>query len=308
MIVLAAGAELNPLGHVVDVNLIGGPDALLLADPHGTPFVTLHMVTLVAAALLLLWVMSKAARAIATGPEVAGNDRYLTKGRLGQLVEVITLYLRDTVIKPVLGPHTNRYLPYLLTLFFFVLMNNLFGLIPFLDLQHIIGLLGWNDVHFAIVGGTATGNLAITGGLALLSFLIIQIHGVRELGVGGWLHHLLGGAPWYLAPIMVPVELLGMFIKPAALAIRLFANMMAGHTLMATLAMFGLMALHGVGNWAAALGVSVLAAAFSVAITFLELFVAFLQAFIFMFLTAVFIGQLSHHHESDEHDAEAAHA
>ena len=103
---------------------------------------------------------------------------------------------------------------------------------------------------------------------------------------------------------MIPVEFASMFIKPAALAIRLFANMMAGHMLMATLALFGLMALRGLDSWTAALSVSVVAALFSVAISFLELFVAFLQAFIFMFLTAVFIGQLSHHdHEPVENAA-----
>ncbi|MBT8484487.1 MAG: F0F1 ATP synthase subunit A [Phycisphaerae bacterium] len=300
-------AELNPLGHVMDRNIIGGPDALLMGDPHGTPIVTMHMLTLLLATGLLLWIMNLAAKAITTGPSSEGNDRYLTRGRMAQLIEVITLYLRDTVVKPVLGEKTNKYLPYLLTLFFFVLMNNLLGLVPLLDLQHIVGaFLG--DSHFAVIGGTATGNLAVTGGLALIAFLVIQVHGLRELGLAGWAHHLLGGAPWYLAPIMVPVELLGMFIKPAALAIRLFANMMAGHTLMATLALFGLMALSGMESWIAGLGISVIAGAFAVAITFLELFVAFLQAFIFMFLTAVFIGQLSPHDHEHEHAAETAHA
>jgi F-type H+-transporting ATPase subunit a len=293
----------NPLGHVLDVTLIAAPD--------GTPLITMHMLTLVLAFLALVWVMMTAAKAIETGPESEGNDRYLTSGRIGQMVEVLTLALRDKVIEPVLGSATNKYLPYLLTLFFFVLLNNLLGLVPLLDLQHIAGALFMGDSHWAVVGGTATGNLAVTAGLALISFIVIQVHGLRELGVGGWVHHLLGGAPAYLAPIMVPVELLGMLIKPGALAIRLFANMMAGHTLMATLALFGLMALNGIGTWIAALGISFIAGAFAVAISFLELFVAFLQAFIFMFLTAVFIGQLSHHddhHEEHAGHAEAAHA
>jgi F-type H+-transporting ATPase subunit a len=316
-------ADIDPLGHVLDRNLIGGEHSLLaeLAHAngwhlpawleHAPPLVTMHMVTLVVAALIILWIMLAAARAIDTGPASLGNDRYLTRGRLGQLVEVITLYLRDKVVQPVLGESTSRYLPYLLTLFFFVLMNNLLGLVPLLDLQHIAGV-SFGDPHFAVIGGTATGNLAVTGGLAIVAFLVIQIHGLRELGVVGWAKHLLGGAPAYLAPIMVPVELMSMLIKPAALAIRLFANMLAGHTLMATLALFGLMSVQGLQSWIAGFGVSLVAGAFAVAISFLELFVAFLQAFIFMFLTAVFIGQLSHHgdhgeHE-DEHEAAAAHA
>jgi F-type H+-transporting ATPase subunit a len=305
MFLLAAGDKPNPLGHVLDKNLIGGDHPVISATEgwniFGSPILTLHMVTLVLAAILLVWVMKKAAAAIETGPESSGHDRYLTSGRVGQLVEVISLYLRDQIVKPVLGDSTNKYLPYLLTLFFFVLANNLLGLVPLLDLQHLAGYF-WGDSHFAVIGGTATGNLAVTGGLAIISFVIIQAHGLRELGIGGWAHHLLGGAPAYLAPLMVPVELLGMLIKPAALAIRLFANMMAGHMLLATLALFGLMAYNGMGA-AGAAGISVLSIAFAVAISFLELFVAFLQAFIFMFLTAVFIGQLSHHgdHGHEEH-------
>jgi len=303
MLLLAAGSEdPNPLGHVLDRGLIGGHHPLIPGTEEitlfGGPLVTMHMVTLVVAALLLLWVMSIAAKAIGTGPASEGNDRYMTRGHFGQLIEVMILYLRDNVVKPVLGEKTNAYLPYLLTVFFFVLMNNALGLIPLLDIQHLVGAL-FGDEHFAAIGGTATGNLAVTGGLALISFAVIQVHGLRELGLGGWLHHLLGGAPPYLAIIMVPIELGGMFIKPAALAIRLFANMMAGHILLATLALFGVMAYRGLGSWVAAFGVTVISGLFSIAITFLEVFVAFLQAFIFMFLTAVFIGQLMHH---DEHE------
>ncbi len=311
MLLLAAGSkDPDPFGHVLDRAIIGGQHPVIPGTEDlmlfGDPILTMHMVMLVLATLLLLWVMGIAAKAIGTGPESEGNDRYLTRGHFGQLIEVIIVYLRDHIVKPVLGDDTRRYLPFLLTLFFFVLMNNVLGLIPLLDLQHIAGLLLFDDSHFAVIGGTATANLAVTAGLALVSFIVIQVHGMRDLGFAGWAHHLLGGAPAYLAIIMIPVELAGMFIKPAALAIRLFANMMAGHMLMATLALFGLMALRGLDSWIAALGVSVVSGAFSIAITFLEVFVAFLQAFIFMFLTAVFIGQLSHH--DDHGHAEAVHA
>jgi F-type H+-transporting ATPase subunit a len=288
-------ADINPLLHVLDKNIIVW---------HGMPLLTMHMVTLIVATVLLLLVMARAATAIATGPESDGVDRYLTRSRLGQFVEVITLYLRDKAIEPVLGPQTNRYLPFLLTVFFFILMNNLLGLVPLLDLQTLIG---GHSAHY--VGGTATSNIAVTAVLAFVAFVVIQVHAIRGLGIGGWAHHLLGGAPAYLAPIMVPVELLGLFIKPGALAIRLFANMIAGHTLMAALAGFGLMALSGMQSWIAAGGISLVSGAFAVGISFLELFVAFLQAFIFMFLTAVFIGQMSHHgHDHEDEHGHASHA
>jgi F-type H+-transporting ATPase subunit a len=308
MLVLASGDKINPLGHVLDQNLVGGEHALVHASEGwtflGSPLLTIHMVTLVIGALLTAWVMRLAARGIATGPESAGNERYITQGRLGQLVEVILVTLRDRMLQPLLGDATSKYLPYLMTLFFFILINNLIGLVPLLDVQGVIGEVAGHErgTHWAILGGTATGNLWINAGLALLSFLVIQVHGIRELGIGGWLHHLLGGAPAYLAPIMVPVEILGMIIKPCALAIRLFANMLAGHTLMATLMLFGYMTYQGLHSWLALGGVTVVSGIFALAIYFLELFVAFLQAFVFMFLTAVFISQLSHH---GEHGVEA---
>ena len=179
MLLLAAGEIPSPLGHVLDKNLIGGDHPLFEATEGmtilGSPILTLHMVTLVMAAILLVWVMRTAARAVQTGPESEGNDRYLTHGRIAQIVEVITLYLKETVLLPILGDHTNRYLPYLLTLFFFILINNLLGLIPFLHLQHLVGTF-FGDPHFAIFGSTATGNLAVTTALALIAFIVIQVH------------------------------------------------------------------------------------------------------------------------------------
>jgi F-type H+-transporting ATPase subunit a len=276
----------------------------VLWSVDGTPILTLHMVTLVVAAALALWAMLAAARAISTGPASQGNRRYLTRGRVAQLVEVMVVYLRDQMIQPVLGARaTNRYLPYLLTVFFFILANNLLGLVPLGDLQHLLGL------HDAYIGGTATSNIAVTGALALVSLVVIQVHGLRELGLKGWVHHLLGGAPWWLFPLMVPVELAGHIIKPAALAIRLFANMVAGHTLLATLMLFGYTAATKGSGVFAVLGISVASGLFALAISFLELFVAVLQAFIFMFLTAVFLSLMSHHDDHEAHHAEdAAHS
>lgn len=279
VIVLLASS--NPLEHVVDKQLPGG--------------LSMNVITMVIVAVLLVVTLKLAADAIATGPESQGNERYLTKGKFAQMVEVIVLYMRDNIIKPQLGDATNKFLPYLLTLFFFILYNNLLGLVPLMDVQHLFGM------HDTWIGGTATANIAITAALAIIAFVVIQVSGLRSNGLDGWAKHFLGGAPVYLAPIMVPVEIMGMFIKPFALAIRLFANMTAGHTLLATLLMFTVLAFQGLGA-VGGTGITLVAFLASVPLMFLELFVAFLQAFIFMFLTTVFIAQLRHHeHHEDEH-------
>jgi len=284
----------DPTSHVRDVILLKIGDF---------PILTMHMVTLIAVAGFFVWVMTRAAEAIATGPESEGNDRYLTRGRVAQLIETMVIYLRDEMLVPVLGrTHTARYLPYLMTLFFFVLFQNLFGLIPIADILHLAG------VHNTAIGGTATANLAVTGALAVLSFILIEVHAFREQGVKGWIIHNFGGlvpGPWYLFPIALlvfVVELTGHLIKPVALAIRLFANMFAGHTLMAVLLSFGVMAGKAGMGTLGITSISLVSGAAAVLVMFLELFVAFLQAFIFMFLTAVFISLLSHHDEASEHE------
>lgn len=279
----------NPIHHITDKPVTGS--------------VTLHMVTLVVAMMVGLAVLLRAASAIKTGKEDLGTDRHLTRGRLSQLIEVISMYLIENAIRPVLREDTKRYLPFLLSLFFFILTCNLLGLIPMLDVQHVITGFNDSEERWAIFGGTATANLAVTLALGLISFVVIQYQGFRSLGIKGWASHLTGGAPLYLLPIMLPVELLGLFIKPVALAIRLFANMVAGHTLMAVLASFGTMALAGTQSWLASGSISLISIIAAVPVTFLEVFVAFLQAFIFMFLTTVFIGQMTHHHEHDEHES-----
>jgi len=275
---LFLAAEVNPLGHVVDKELGAG--------------LTLHTVTLVISGLLTIGVMMLVARHMKA--EGQGAQKYLPKSRLASAFETVCVFIRDEVTRPQLGDATDRFIPYIWTLFFFILFNNLLGLVPFLDLQHLIGGVGWGDTHFAVFGGTATGNIAVTAALAIVAFFVIQINGIRRSGLGGWAHHFLGGAPVYLAPIMVPVEILGLIIKPSALAVRLFANMTAGHTLLATI-----MAFTGLGI--AGLVTSPISLAAGIAVYFLEIFVAFLQAFVFMFLTIIFIAQLMHH-EHGEHE------
>ncbi len=285
-------ASSNPIHHILD-KPVSGADTI-----------TIHMVSLVVAAVVTLIVLRYAASRISVGDESQGTDRYLTKGRIPQVIEVVTLYLRDSVIKPVLGSDTNRFLPYLLSVFYFILTCNLLGMVPFADIQTVIGKLAFQtEGDWSVFGGTATSNINVTIALAIVSFIVIQVHAFRSLGVGGWAHHLTGGAPLYLLPIMLPIEFMGMFIKPAALAIRLFANMVGGHTMLAVLMMFGMMAFEATSSWAITGSISLVSMIAAVVISFLELFVAFLQAFIFMFLTTVFIGQMSHH--GDEHDEHA---
>ncbi|MFM7808294.1 MAG: F0F1 ATP synthase subunit A, partial [Planctomycetota bacterium] len=256
----------NPLGHVVDKNITAEwatlPESASAWRFTQDPGVPVSCLVIVVSGILVTWLLWRAAKAIETGPSSQGINRYVTKGRLGQFVEAIVVALRDQMLTPMMGEkQTRRYLPFLLSMFFFLLVVNLFGLMPFADIQHMLKnqLGGPHMEEYILFGGTATANLMVTGGLAVISFVVIQIHSIRELGVGGWLEHLCGGhelvagpkALWLVVPIIFVVEFLGLFIKPAALAIRLFANMVGGHTLMATLLMFGAMAAKaGLANWA----------------------------------------------------------
>ncbi len=294
----------SPLGHVLngksmwsDISWVGE-----IGD-----VASLHEVMLVLGGILLVLGLMFAASRIRTGRDGQGNERYVTRGRLAQIVEVIVVYLRDEMVQPILGEkQTRRWLPFLFSIFFFILVLNLVGLLPLQDLQQFFGL------HQFFLGGTATANINVTASLALFAFVAIQVHSFRELGFIGWLDHLTCGLTkgpkglWLVVPIVFAVEFAGVFIKPVALAIRLFANMMGGHILLATIIMLPSMAQLGLepgsGAW---FGVSIATGSFAVALTFLELFVAFLQAFVFMFLTAVFISLMSHEeHEDEDHDVD----
>ncbi|MCK4872784.1 MAG: F0F1 ATP synthase subunit A [Phycisphaerales bacterium] len=289
--------ENNPLLHVLDHPFSWG-------ESSGVWYWSSHVGMIALTGLVMLILFPLVARKIATGSKAQGTVRYVTQGSFAHLVEVICVYLRDQVVKPVLGERTDRFMPYLWTLFFFILLNNLLGMIPIMDLLFLVKP-SWRGAHIAPIGGTATANIWVTGGLALVAFLVINISGIRELGVAAYCKHFLGGAPAYLAPLMIPVEILGMLVKPSALMIRLFANMNAGHILLATLLMFVKMSFEGLGA-GGGLAISIPSMLFAFAIYFLEIFVAFLQAFIFMFLTTIFISQFSHHgEEQHEHDDRA---
>jgi F-type H+-transporting ATPase subunit a len=196
------------------------------------------------------------------------------------LLEMLVVFVRNEIAIPNIGKEEGpRYTTYLLSVFFFILTLNLLGLVP------------W--------ASTATGNLGVTLALALCTFVLTQFASIKAAGLGGYLKHMTGGAPWWIWPIMVPVEILGLFTKPFALMLRLFANMLAGHIVLFSL--LGLIFI--IGNVA----VSVVAVPFAIFIYLLELFVAFLQAYIFTMLSALFIGMgvaMAHEHveRPEDHD------
>jgi F-type H+-transporting ATPase subunit a len=219
-----------------------------------------------AALVLLLWVARSARRGRRTRSLVA--------------VESLAVFIRDEIVVPNMGEEGRRYLPYFLSLFVFILFANLIGLIP-LDVLKFAGL--------PALSGTATGNIAVTAGLALLTFVMINVVGIREQGLGHYVKGLVPhGMPTWLLPLMYPIELLGLCTKSFALCIRLFANMIAGHIVI--LAFLELIFLFN-ALWVAPM--SVMAA---LGINLLELFVALLQAYIFTLLSAIFIGQAMHSH------------
>lgn len=278
-------AVANPLTHAVDHSII--------TTSTGWWLLTNHMVMLLVAAGLMLLIFPKITKRYRDGEHVPTGAR--------NMFEAIMLYIRDDVTKPLLGHATTKYIPYLWTLFFFILFNNLLGLLP---LDVITGSID-PRAHGHGIYGTATGNFWVTSTLALVTFVVTQVSGLRANGFNGWAKHFLGGAPWYIAPVMVPVEFMGMLIKPFALAVRLAANMTAGHILLAVIIGFvpaAFSALGTGGGWVIGI-VSVVSA---VAIMCLELFVAFLQAYLFTFLTALFISQMVMHDEEghEEHEEE----
>lgn len=250
--------------------------------------------------LLGLYVASK----VKTGPESQGVERYLTTSKFASMIEVICVYLQEEVARPLLGDRTKKLMPYLWTIFFFILVNNLLGLVPMMDAIHVL-FPDLKKAHATPLGGTATQNIWVTGTLAIIAGIFFNFVAIKRLGIGGYFSHMTAGAPIFVAPLVFALEFAGqIIIKPVALALRLFANMTAGHILLATLLSF--VAIGFKGGFAQGAVVSVISVAGAIAIMFLELFVAFLQAFIFMFLTAVFIS-LMDHHDDHGHDHEHAH-
>ena len=281
----------------------------------GRLYVTNHILMMLVAGALMVLIFS----------HVGSKARNPVPSGVANFFEAMLSFLRTEVFRPVLGEHTDRFLPFLWTVFFFILFCNLLGLLP------IGAVLGLADPHLVTWGGTATGNISVTAALAGCAFIAIHYsgiaqsvriqmnpalaphHGEHDAAHGHGTHHEAVGKPlpqalvwgtalyvWNYAPhpdmgfpilsvamwvVLLALEMLGTFIKPFALCVRLFANMLAGHLVLG--ALVGLVPLTAGLAWM--LGISVPVVLGSVAVSLLEMFECFLQAYIFTFLTTLFI-------------------
>ncbi|NEU66083.1 F0F1 ATP synthase subunit A [Spirosoma agri] len=231
--------------------------------------ITKNVASLLLSAVILLLIFPAVSKGYAT------NKGKAPKG-IQSLLEPIILFVRDEIAKPSIGPRYTKYLPYLLTLFFFILVNNLLGLLP--------------------GAANLTGNIAVTLVLSIITFIIVNVSGNKHY----WMHMIKPtGVPVALLPIMVPVEIVGLFMKPLSLMIRLFANITAGHIIILSLLGLIFMANHMAGTMTS-IAISPVVLFFTLFLNMIELLVAFLQAFIFTLLTAMYIGSaVEDHHEAD---------
>jgi F-type H+-transporting ATPase subunit a len=219
--------------------------------------ITTKILMLFIASLVMLVVFGYAA---------AQNAKSKVPKGLGNFVEMMVTFVRDDVVLPSMGYGGEKFLPFFFTLFFFILFVNFLGLVPGMS--------------------TGTSSISVTAGLAIVTFIMIQVHGIKNNGLIGYFRGLIpGGVPVFVLPIMIIIEFLGLLTKPFALCIRLFANMTAGHIVI--YALIGLIFLLGY----AVIPVSIVFALF---IYLLEILVALLQAYIFTMLSALFIGMAVH--------------
>ena len=250
------------MGHIQDHDLVHIPPFQIVGETVNLS-ITMHTMFLWVPALLcimILWVVASRIK--------AGKG-----GRLVGVFEILIGFVRKEIVLPNVGPRYARSLdPYFLTVFFFILFSNIIGLIP--------------------GTATATSNVSVTAGLAGMAFIVMQGVAIKDAGIGKYLAHLTGGVHWALWPIMIPVEFLGLFTKPFALCIRLFANMTAGHIVI--LSLLGLIFVFGADSAAAGYGIAPVSIAFSLFVYLLEILVSLIQAYIFTMLTAVFAGMGVH--------------
>lgn len=225
---------------------------------------TKHLLFL-AGVIVLLLVLTAVAR--------RGYDKDRVPRGFAAFVETILVFIRDEIAEKNIGHDGRAYVPLLASFFFFILTAALVGLLPY--------------------SSTATGNFNVTLGLAVVSFVATQMAGIQKYGL---VHHFAGmippGMPWPLILIMIPVELLALFARPFALTVRLFANMIAGHMVITTL----LLLIPMMAKVSTFMGVAMIPVSLGLGIfiMFLEILVAFLQAFIFTLLTSIFIGMAAH--------------
>lgn len=207
--------------------------------------------------VLLILVLWRAARI---------NTKNLVPKGVGNMIESIIVFIRDEIVIPNMGKDGLKLLPFFLTVFFFILFSNLFGLIPFM--------------------AQPTKNINVTTGLALISFITTQAMGIKKNGFIGYFKGLIpGGVPVFVLPIMIVVEFIGLFTKPFALLMRLFANITAG-----SIIVLSLIGLIFIMQYAGA----VIAVPFALFIYMLEIFVSLLQAYIFTMLSVLFVNMAMH--------------
>lgn len=244
--------------HLVDsheIDLLGYTIHLPEFNIAGMEFLTKHQLFWLIAILLVFFIVAKAARQTTEVPTGFRN-----------VFEMLATFIRDEVLKPNLHGKAEAFLPYFLSLFTCILFSNVLGLLP------------W--------GASATGNIGTTAGLAICTLGLMTGMGIKENGIGGFLHGFAPpGVPGWLMPLIIIVEVASFFIRPFALTIRLFANMLAGHAVIAVLLGLIITPLFAVPSIAVACGVMVL-----------EIIVALIQAYIFTMLSAVFIGLAVHPH------------
>ncbi len=249
--------------HIMDGNYLDFTPLGKVYLPHLQLFgidisITRHVFFMWIVVFILLLILLKVSSAY--------KKSLVPKG-IANLFEVFIVFVKDEIAKPTIGKGYEKFLPYLLTAFFFILVANFFGLIPFT--------------------ATVTSNISITAVLATFSFIVIQYGGIKKNGLFGYFKGLIPhGVPVFLLPIMLVVEILGLFTKPFALAVRLFANMTAGH-----IVIFALISLIFVMK---TYFVSPLSVGMALFIYFLEILVALLQAYIFTMLSSLFIGMAVH--------------
>lgn len=264
----AHGAEGGPIDpaqvlahHVLDQPVFGMPSK--------------HLLYLVIVALLVIALSQVAVRSYRGGSIPHG---------LGAAVEALVLFVRDDIAEPAIGHDGRKFTPLLCSFFFFILVAALFGLIP---------LPSYSHGKWSLAGTTATANITVTLGLALVSFAAQQYAGISRYGLARHLRNLIPpGLPLLMLPIMVPVEILSMFTKPFALMVRLFANMLAGH--MVVTALLLLIPLMAQGSWLGGVAIAPFSIGLALFIMLLELLVALIQAYIFTLLSAIFIGLYAH--------------
>jgi F-type H+-transporting ATPase subunit a len=273
----AAPGATEAAGHAAEG--AHGPAEIIMHHVSDTAFFgfpSKHLVFFGLAALLVILVSRLAIRSYQQGRVPRG---------FGAAVEAVVLFIRDDIAEANIGHGDGRkYTPLLCSFFFFILIAALLGLVP---------LPTYENGTWGLAGTTSTGNIAVTMALAGISFVAQQYAGISKYGVVGHFKNLIpSGLPAWLLPIMIPVEILSMFTKPFALMIRLFANMLAGHMVITTLLL--LIALMAKVAVVAGVLMTPVSLGLALFMMFLEVLVAFIQAYIFTLLTAIFIGMYAH--------------